>query len=107
VFTGNGDYGNPEREALVMLWNSRGDGDYTIHFSYDMVEIDKKRQEDWIKQQKREKSSKKADKSVRADWSHPQHSLEAFFDAHKNLREKVRIVKEDPYVINLLDEVGF
>ena len=40
VFSGNGDYGNPERETLEMLFHARGDDDYTIHLTYPIDEID-------------------------------------------------------------------
>ena len=102
VFSGNGDYGNPEREALEMLFKARGDEDYAIHLTYPIKEIDARREEDWKKQQKKEKKSTK--KAVREDWSPEKHGLKAFFEAKQNLAEKVRIVeKGKPHVIDLLD----
>ena len=105
VFSGNGDYGNPERETLEMLWKARGDADYTIHLTYLITDIDAMRQKDWLKEQNKERRN---NKPVRPDWSPAQHSLTAFFDAHETFKNKVSIVEKDkPHVINLLDEVGF
>jgi beta-lactamase superfamily II metal-dependent hydrolase len=105
VFSGNGDYGNPERETLEMLWKARGDEDYTIHLTYPIKEIDARRKEDWKKQQEKEKKSSK--KAVREDWSPEKHGLKAFFKANQNFAKKVRIVeKGKPHVIDLLDKVG-
>jgi hypothetical protein len=105
VFSGNGDYGNPERETLEMLWKARGEADYTIHLTYPIEEIDDRRQKDWIKEQNKERRN---NKPVRPDWSATQHSLTAFFNEHETFKNKISIVeKNKPHVINLLDEVGF
>ncbi len=109
VFSGNGEHGNPEREALEMLWNARGDADYTIHLTYPVAEIDDERKKDWLEQQDKEKKKqqKKPEKRVRPDWSPQAHSLAAFI-ADKNLTPKISIVEAGkPHIINLLDEVGF
>jgi hypothetical protein len=110
VFSGNGEHGNPEREALEMLLDARGDGDYTIHLTYPIKDIDAERKIDWNKEQLKEKTRKKKNKKVkvREDWSPKKHSLTALFAAHKDFAKKVRIVDEgNPHVINLLDKVGF
>jgi hypothetical protein len=108
VFSGNGDYGNPERETMEMLWQARGDKDYTIHLTYAIKDIDDLRQQDWQKQQEKEKDSKKKDKKVREDWSPDKHGLTAFFKAQPNFAKKVSIVQEgQPHVIDLLEKVGF
>lgn len=107
VFSGNGDYGNPERETMEMLWQARGDEDYTIHLTYPIKEIDDLRQKDWQKQQAKEKKSKKK-KVVRENWAPEKHSLTSFFAAHENFAKKVRVVEKDkPHVIDLLEKVGF
>ena len=110
VFSGNGEHGNPEREAMEMLLQARGDADYAIHLTYPIKEIDIKRQENWNKEQTKEKTRKtnnpKTD--VRPNWSPKKHSLTAFLKDHKDFAKKVSIVEEDkPHVINLLDKLGF
>ena len=110
VFSGNGEHGNPEREALQMLLNARGDDDYTVHFTYPVSEIDAERKNDWQIQQNREKKRKtnKPDTKVRPNWSPEKHSLAAVIAAHGDFAERIRIVKAGkPHVIDLLDEVGF
>lgn len=105
VFSGDGEHGNPERESLEMLLEARGDDDYTIHLTYPIDDIDKLRKEEWEKQQGKEKKKKKKD--VRPDWSKEENSLRAFFDAHRGLEDKVKVVdKTDPHVIDLLDPLG-
>jgi hypothetical protein len=110
VFSGNGEYGNPERQTLEMLWNARGDEDYTVHLTYPIEEIDQARKEDWIKEQNKEKNKKKKkpETQIRPDWSPEEHSLTAFFKNHKNFAKKISIVeKTQPHVIDLLNKVGF
>jgi hypothetical protein len=111
VFSGNGEHGNPEREALQMLIDARGDNDdYIIHLTYPIEEIDAGRQEDWKKEQTKEKNKQKKNpaKKVRPDWSPKQHSLAALFADHPRVAGNVSIVEEDePHVINLLEKVGF
>lgn len=110
VFSGNGEHGNPEREALEMLFKARGNDDYAIHLTYPINDIDKLRKQDWEKEQTKEKNKKKKNlkREVRADWSHSANSLRAFFDKHSGLETKVQIVdKEKPHVIDLVDSVAF
>jgi hypothetical protein len=110
VFSGDGEHGNPERETLEMLVKARGNADYTIHLTYPIDEIDKGRKDDWKKEQNKEKTKKKKNpkQKVRADWSPAKNGLRAFFDAHKGLEKKVRIVDAaKPHVIDLLDAVKF
>lgn len=110
VFSGNGEHGNPEREAMEMLWGARGDADCTIHITYPIREIDVEREKDWNKEQNKEKSrqEKNPEKEVRPDWSPTKHSLTAFFADHEDFAKKISIVEDGkPHVINLLDELGF
>jgi hypothetical protein len=58
VFPGDGEHGNPEREELQMLWDARGDADYTIHLTYPIAEIDAARQAEWLKRQNKDKKKK-------------------------------------------------
>jgi hypothetical protein len=110
VFSGNGDYGNPERETLEMLFHARGDDDYTIHLTYPIDEIDMGRKDAWEKEQNKEKDRKKKNpkQDVRPDWSPAKNDLRAFFAPHKAVEDKVRIVDEEkPHVIDLLDPLKF
>lgn len=110
VFSGNGEHGNPEREAIEMLLNARGDEGYTIHLTYPVKEIDAGRKADWEKERNKQKKKKekKPDTEVRADWSHEANSLEALFEEHPGLTEKLSIVDDGkPHLINLLEEVEF
>jgi hypothetical protein len=108
VFSGDGEHGNPERETFGMLWDARGDADYTIHLTYPVKEIDKGRKADWVKEQNKQKKKKEKNPNtkVRDDWSHEVNSLEAFFDSHPGLTDKLSIVNEgEPHLINLHEEV--
>ena len=110
VFSGNGEYGNPERESLETLMNARGDEDYTIHLTYPIEEIDLKRKKNWDKEQSKERKKREKNRAttVRPDWSREAHTLEALIDKHPHFAKKISIVKDDqPHVIDLLDEVGF
>lgn len=110
VFSGDGEYGNPERETLEMLYKARGQADYKIHLTYSIPDIDKKREEDWKKQQDKERKlkAKHPDKEVREDWLPAKHRLTAFFEAHQDIAKKISIVEEGkPHVIDLLEKIGF
>jgi hypothetical protein len=110
VFSGDGEHGNPERESLEMLFNARGNDNYTIHLTYEIDEIDEGRKEDWKKEQNKEKKkqAKNPKQKVRPNWSPAKNSLRAFFDAHDGLEDKVKIVDEEkPHLIDLLDPVKF
>jgi hypothetical protein len=111
VFSGNGDYGNPERETLDMLLRGRGEEDeYTIHLTYPVSEIDAAREATWEQAQAsdRKKQLKNPNKEVRPDWSPEKQSLRAFFKEHKEFAKRLSIVEDgEPHVIDLLDEVGF
>lgn len=50
VFSGNGDYGNPDRETLEFLFDSRPAKDrYDVVFTYGIDEIDSERRKVWGK----------------------------------------------------------
>lgn len=110
VFSGNGEYGNPERSTLQMLLDVSLGRELTVHLTYPLGEIDANRQEDWEKEQEKEKARQKKnpDVAVREDWSHGKHSLAAFFEDHEDFARKVSIVEGDkPHCIDLLEKVGF
>lgn len=111
VFSGNGEHGNPEREALEMLLGARGEEeDFTIHLTYPVKDIDVERKKDWKKAQGSEKKRKKKrpNTKVRKAWSAAKNSLEAFFRAHKKFSQKVKFIKDNkPHLIDLLDPVKF
>jgi hypothetical protein len=111
VFSGDGEHGNPEREALEMLLDARGAASFTIHLTYPIAEIDPERKKDWEKEQAREKAKKKKKPAtkVRPNWSAPKHSLAALF-AKRPLGpgQALRVVPAaKPHVIDLLDPLGF
>jgi beta-lactamase superfamily II metal-dependent hydrolase len=106
VFSGNGDYGNPELETFKMLLSERGDAEFTIHLTYPIPEIDLEREKNWKEEQQKEKARKK--KQPREDWSPEKHGLSKFFEAHPDLARKVSIVEANkPHVIDLLDGLGY
>jgi hypothetical protein len=110
VFSGNGEHGNPERDALEMLFDARGGGKFTVHLTYPVKEIDEGRRDDWEKQQTKEKNKKKKKPAtkVRADWSPKVHSLEAFFAKKRIPEGRIRVVDTDTaHLIDLLDAVEF
>lgn len=108
VFSGNGEYGNPERDTLQMLRDERGDDDFTVHLTYPIDEIDAGRKENWEQEQAKEKAKKAKNSKiqVRANWSPKKNSLAAFLDANKEFAKKVVIVSEnEPHLIHLLDQI--
>jgi hypothetical protein len=112
VFSGDGEHGNPEREAVEMLLAARGNDAYAIHVTYPLDEIDVEREKDWKKEQKKEirrKQSGTSNKEPREDWSPAKHGLVALFEQHPLTGgQKLHIVGEDtPHVIDLLDPLGF
>ncbi|HSQ04473.1 MAG TPA: hypothetical protein VLN59_10580, partial [Burkholderiales bacterium] len=106
VFSGDGDYGNPEREAMEMLFKARGTAPFQIHLTYPVSEIDAARQADWKQQQAKEKQ---AGKKPRANWNAAKQDLAAFFGKTKLAEgQKIRIVEENqPHVIDMLEPLGF
>jgi hypothetical protein len=116
VFSGNGEHGNPEREAMKMLFSARPTAKFAVHLTYPIDEIDVERKKDWEEQQAREirtnerrAAEGKPPKPVRADWSRQTNSIEAFFEANP-LRpgQTLHVVPEaEPHVIDLLDPLGF
>jgi hypothetical protein len=111
VFSGDGEHGNPERESMEMLFTARGKAPFTIHLTYPISEIDAARQEDWEKEQAKEKARKKkgGQKPVRENWSPTRHSLKAFFDRHPLANGQKLAISDanKPHVIDLLDRLGF
>jgi hypothetical protein len=111
VFSGNGEHGNPERETLDMLFKARGDHPFEIHLTYEINRIDEAREEDWIKEQGKEKArkKKKPKTKVRANWSDKKNSLRAFLDENplESGQEISIVAKDKPHVINLFDPLGF
>ena len=109
VFSGDGEHGNPERATLEMLIEARGEDGYKVHFTYPVDEIDKARQDDWEKEQGKEKKKREAkpDTKVRENWSPKTHGLAALFSAHPALEANLEIVEPDaPHLIDLLDPVS-
>lgn len=116
VFSGDGEHGNPEREALKMLFDARGNAKFAIHLTYPIDEIDLGREKDWEIEQakeralnKKRKAEGKLPKPVRADWSHTTQSLTVLFEKHPLAPgQKLHVVPPTkPHVIDLLDPLGF
>jgi beta-lactamase superfamily II metal-dependent hydrolase len=109
VFSGNGEHGNPERETLEMLRDARPDRQYEIHLTYPVKEIDEARRKDWGTEQNKERGRRTTNPwaRVRPDWSPPDNSLHAFFEAHPDMAARVRVVDADaPHVIDLLEPLA-
>lgn len=117
VFSGDGEHGNPEREAFEMLFDARGVEPFTIHLTYPVKHIDAERKKDWEKEQTKEKrrwdkrkTAEEKDKvKVRPDWSPEKHNLGAFLkDRGLALGQKIAVVPaKEPHVIDLLGPLGF
>jgi hypothetical protein len=91
VFSGNGDFGNPDRETLEMLSAARGDDDYRIHLTYPVDDIDV------------ERKKFREEKKLRPKWSKAKHSLAAFLADNPDVDDRVDIVEEGvPHTIDLL-----
>jgi hypothetical protein len=91
VFSGDGDFGNPDRETLEMLAKARGADDYQIHLTYPIDEIDIER--------KKFRDSK----NIRPKWSKAKHSLAAFLADHPDVNDRIVLVEEGvPHTIDLL-----
>ncbi|WP_326548097.1 hypothetical protein QGN32_08265 [Mycolicibacterium sp. ND9-15] len=105
VFSGNGQHGNPERATLAMLAQARGDGDYTIHLTYPVDEIDGERRKDWNAKRADEerRHATKPSVKVRPKWSNAKHGLAAFLADNRDVDDRIRIVEDGvPHTIDLL-----
>ncbi|MGA7213023.1 MAG: hypothetical protein WBX20_02350 [Terrimicrobiaceae bacterium] len=110
VFSGDGEYGNPERKALEMLLDARGSAEFTVHLTYPIKEIDEGRRDDWNKEQNSEKRRREKTPStkVRPNWSPKKHSLQVLFADRRAAARKISIVDpQAPHVIDLLEAVEF
>jgi beta-lactamase superfamily II metal-dependent hydrolase len=88
VMSGDGKHGNPERDTIEWIINSRAkDDDYTLAFTYKISEIDAKR--------KAEAGSK---------WVQSRDSLGALLKAREDDGFKFKIVEGAPLKIELGDE---
>ncbi len=106
VFSGDGKHGNPERGSLEMLFEARGNDDFTIHLTYPVDKIDAAREDDWNKERKKEKKKKekKPSQKVRPAWSDEEHALRSLFEGRDGFISEVKIVDENtPHLIDLLD----
>lgn len=111
VFSGNGEHGNPEREALEMLFQARPDAHFTVHLTYPVEEIDAARADDWAKEQAKEKARNdkrrqqgKPELPMRPDWSSDKNSLASYFAG----KRPPSIVSETAaHLIELGDPLGF
>ncbi|HWH84717.1 MAG TPA: MBL fold metallo-hydrolase [Burkholderiaceae bacterium] len=91
VFSGNGKYGNPDRETLEWLTHSRGKGsDYTITLTYSVDEIDQTR--------------KAYFEAHGTPWSAANDSLAPFLKKRRKDGYKFKLREGDPSPIELGDE---
>ncbi len=106
VFSGNGEHGNPEREALEMLFRARGtSASFTVHLTYPVIEIDEAREHAWNEERQKEIAK---GKTPRAKWSPAKHGVKEFLAQHATAKQRVRIVDEKkPHVIDLLSPLGY
>jgi len=116
VFSGNGEHGNPERDAMKMLLDARGTAPFTVHLTYPIEEVDPERKKDWAMQQDIERAKNvqraaagKPPLPVRKDWSDEVNSLAAFFEQHPLATGQTILVvpPTGTHVIDLLDPLGF
>lgn len=109
IFSGDGTYGNPERETLQMLFEARGDARYEVYFNYPIDEIDGLREKEWTKFQHKEKARKKEnpDQEVRPDWSPEKQSLAALIAEHSTRAHKAIVIDADrSHVVDLTEGFG-
>jgi hypothetical protein len=110
VFSGNGEHGNPDRETLEMLARRSAPGEYQIHLTYPVNDIDVEREKDWNKERNKELGRRKANPAavVRPEWSPAKHGLAAFFAGQPAMAKRLRIVDAaKPHLIDLLETVNF
>ena len=105
VFSGDGEHGNPEREALEMLLEARGKDPFEAHLTYPINEIDVARKADHEKEQNKAKAR---GKKPAANWVAAKNSLDALIKSGR-FKAKQKVVIADPtkHVIDLLDPLGF
>jgi len=108
VFSGDGEHGNPEREAFEMLIKARGRSKYVVHLTHPIADIDQERAKDWAKE--RNKQLKRREKNprqeVRPEWSAEQNGLESLLAANPSFAKKIQVVDpERPHLIDLLERV--
>lgn len=104
VFSGNGEHGNPERQALEMLLDARGTAPFVVHFTYPIDEIDEARKADWTTGRAKEKTR---GRKLRPPWSAARHGLRALL-SQRPLATGQKIVEmsgDVPHLIDLLDPV--
>jgi len=110
VLSGDGEHGNPDREALEMLVKARGTKGYAIHLTYPVAEIDAGRKADWIKERAKEQArkAKNPKAKVRAAWSPARHGLQAFIDGQPGLDKTLRVIADPArsHVIDLADPLA-
>jgi hypothetical protein len=97
IFSGNGKHGNPDRETLELLFNSRDKKEkYEIVLTYPVDETDQGRKEDF------ESEASRHGKAVK--WSAAKQSLKALFDQKKTEGHQFTLRAGAPILIELGDE---
>ena len=109
VFSGDGEHGNPEREAFEMLLQARKAAPFVAHLTYPVDEIDAEREKDWNKERRKEqaKMQTRPKTKVRPAWSPQENGLAALFERLRPEQRLVVVDEQRPHVIDLLDPLGF
>jgi hypothetical protein len=104
VFSGDGDFGNPERATLEALAQARGDAEFLVHLTYPIGEIDVARQQDWeqLRAAELRRQVSRPATIVRPEWRDEDNSLSAFLAGNPGFGDRVVITEPGgPHVIDL------
>jgi len=87
VLSGDGVHGNPERDTIQWIVDSRGkSAKFDLVLTYEVAHIDANRKKDYETKQKKKKPAN------RVPWDHDTMSLEAFFAEKKAAKFKFRVL---------------
>jgi hypothetical protein len=108
VFCCDGSHENPEREAVAMLLDARGQDAFTLHFNYALADIDVKRASEWDKEE-RKKQKRKPEHQIRP-WDQTRQGLGPLLDERRAAGGQFTVIeakeKGERLVIDLLDPLG-
>ena len=106
MFSGNGEHGNPEREAIEMLLAARPNATFTMHFTYPIDVIDVAREADWNQQRAREIAK---GKPPRPPWDPAVNALKPVINGLDANKHKITTLTADATgrVLDLLTPIAF
>jgi hypothetical protein len=119
VASADGTFINPDRSTLEMIIDSRDKGSkFTIHLTYPLADIDKRRHEEWdsdraseIKRRDKRIAEGKKPTNVREEWDEKKHGLATLIEAKKAEGYSFEVAAPDSAGpgarIDLLDPIGF